>query len=192
MATHVGDTITGGVGRAARSSSRSLQPRVIPVLFDRGTRGSCVSLAYVVGKWVVEGGRRSRGNARRVSQATSSFCIWRGMAGFAVTAYEDQTPKGLNRGNRAGTIGGDQGQAPAKNRVGGRPAKEGGTRSPAPPGSRDLLHCEFSEDAGHRRVGQLTGLVGLRPSGQQPLQILLSMRLFSCWILRSSAVGPDA
>ena len=135
-------------GKRTRSSSGSLQTARDTTGFADGTQVPASASPHVVGKWAIEAAVDPE--EMLVASLSSchmlSFLHLARMAGFTITAYEDQRA-GMTAGLAPGRLAVTQGQASAENRVGGRGAREGGARSPAPPGARNLLHREFGEDA---------------------------------------------
>src|SRR6202522_1986794 len=100
------------------------------------------------------GRRRSGGDAGRVALELPYAVIpASGADGRLRGASLRRLRRRNDRRNRAGPTGDDQGEASPQNRVGGRRAFEGGARSPASPGPRNLLHRQFGEDAGHGGIG---------------------------------------
>src|SRR3984957_10879657 len=149
----------GGEGKRRGIPQGPLQPGAYGKL-RRRNGDSCVSLASCRGKMGGRGRRRSGGNAGRVAfELPHPFVPASGADGRLPGRVLRSPRRRRDRGNRAGTTGGDQGKAPAKDRLGRRGSREGGSRSPAPPGSRDLLHRQFGEDAGHRGIGGLRPLI---------------------------------
>ena len=153
MATHL-----AAIKWAAKEKRRGvpqgpLLSRAHTVSFDGGTEVPASASPHVVGKWAVEAAVDPE--EMLVASLSSchmlSFLHLARVAGFTVRSYEDHAV-GNDRRNCAWTAGGDPGEAPAENRVGGRFSREGGARSPAPRGPRHLLHRQFGEDAGHRGV----------------------------------------
>ena len=153
MATHVAE-IKWAAKESGEEFLKGRFSRAHTVSFDGGTEVPASASPHVVGKWAVEAAVDPE--EMLVASLSSchmlSFLHLARMAGFTVTSYEDQRA-GNDRRNRAGATGGDPGEASPENRMGERRAFEGGARSPAPPGPRNLLHRQFGEDAGHCGIG---------------------------------------
>ena len=132
MATHVA-AIKWAAKESGEDFLKGRFSRAHTVSFDGGTEVPASASPHVVGKWAVEAAVDPE--EMLVASLSSchmlSFLHLARMAGFTVRSYEDHA-EGNDRGNRAGTTGGDQGEAPAENRVGGRAPPKGGARSPAP------------------------------------------------------------
>src|ERR1700689_4560928 len=133
----------GGEGELRGVPQGPLQPRAYCEL-RRRDGGSRVSLAACGRQMGGRSRRGSGGNAGRVAlelpyavvPASGSPCRLLG------PNLRRSCRRG-DRGNRAGTSGGDQGEASPEDRVGGRRAFKGGDRSPASPSPRSLLHRQF-------------------------------------------------
>src|ERR1700733_1890944 len=123
----------GGVGKRWGFPQGPLQPGAYSKL-RRRDGGSCVSLAPCRGKMGGGGRCRSGGNAGRVAlELPHAFVSASGADGRLHGRVLRRPRRKRDRGNRAGTTRGDQGKAPAKDRVGRRGSREGGaTRTGAP------------------------------------------------------------
>ena len=132
MATHVAE-IKWAAKESGEDFLKGRFSRAHTISFDGGTEVPASASPHVVGKWAVEAAVDPEEMlvAALSSCHMLSFLHLARLAGFAVRSL--RRPRGRrDRRNRAGTTGGDQGEAPAENRVGGRRARHGGARPPAP------------------------------------------------------------
>ncbi len=126
MATHVAE-IKWAAKESGEEFLKGRFSRAHTVSFDGGTEVPASASPHVVGKWAVEAAVDPE--EMLVASLSSchmlSFLHLARMAGFTVRTYEDHA-EGTTAEIAPGRAGGDQGQAPAGNRMGGRGAFEGG------------------------------------------------------------------
>ena len=129
--------------------------RAHTVSFDGGTEVPASASPHVVGKWAVE----SAVDPEEMLVASLSSCHMLSflhlarMAGFTVTAYEDHA-EGTTEEIAPGRLAVTKVKLRPKIEWAGAAPEQGGARSPAPRGPRNLLHREFGEDGSHRGVGR--------------------------------------
>src|ERR1700684_3387587 len=183
----------GGEGEPRGVPQGPLQPRAYCEL-RRRDGGSAVALAAVGRQRGGGGRRRSGGNAGCVAfELPYAVVPASGPPRRLRRPNLRRSGRRRDRRNRAGATGDDQGEASPENRVGGRRAFEGGARSPASPGPRNLLHRQFGEDAGYRGVGGL----GLRVHGARTTPAMARSKPGSpavalCFWVRWAAVLPPS
>src|ERR1700732_5308911 len=128
MATHVAE-IKWAAKESGEEFLKGRFSRAHRVSFDGGTEVAASASPHVVGKWAVEAAVDPE--EMLVASLSSchmlSFLHLARMGGFHGHGLRRQRARN-DRGNRAGPTGGDQSEAPAEDRVGRRPAREGGAR----------------------------------------------------------------
>ena len=191
MATHKAE-IKWAAKEGGEEFRKGRFSRAHTISFDGGTEVPASASPDVVGKWAVQAAVDPE--EMLVASLSSchmlSFLHLARLAGFAVTAYDDHA-EGTTEEIAPGRVALTKVKLkPTIEWAGAAPDKDALDRLHHE--ARDLLHRQFGEDGRDGRIRARS--LGRRASAwpcQQPLQMLLSMRLSSCWIWRSSAVGPD-
>ena len=158
MATH-----TAEIKWAAKESGEEFLKgrfsRAHTVSFDGGTVIPASASPHVVGKWAVQAAVDPE--EMLVASLSSchmlSFLHLARIAGFAVRAYDDHA-EGVTEEIAPGRLAVTKVTLRPKIEWAGAAPKPDELESPAPPGPRNLLHRQFGEDAGHRRIALLVSL----------------------------------